>query len=268
MMSEPILIGVGSTEGQMLAAQVLAYTLHKHSRRKLEVIPLHRAGVRIPVPKDPANAPRTPYSFQRFLLPQLGRFERRSIYLEADMLVFADIGRLYDIEMDDTDVLTTETPSGQPVVYGVLLIGRQCPWRIADLVARLDSGEASYEPMMRTLDLPRRVEHRLPYHWNSMERFEPGVTSLLHYIDVHRQPWLTRDNPLAEIWVQALLEAIDAGFVARDFVITCVARRWVRPSLAHQVEQRVADPNAIPPWIALEDRSFLRHCKQRKWQVF
>lgn len=267
-MTEPILIGVGSTEGQMLAVQVLASTLHKHTRRKLEVIPLHRAGISVPTPRDPANAPRTPYSFQRFLLPELGGFSRRSLYLEADMIVFADIAQLYDVEMEAADVLASVTPPGQPVVHGVLLIGPRCPWRIEDLVARLDRGELSYGALMRTLGMAHPIEQRLPGHWHALERFEPGVTSLLHYIDVHRQPWLTRDNPLAELWVQALLEAIDAGFVARDFVATCAARRWVRPSLVHQVEKRIADPNAIPPWIALEDRSFTRHCRQRKWRVF
>ena len=61
-MAEPILIGVGATERQMLAVQVLTYTLHKHSRRKLEVVPLHRAGIRAVVSLVKSPSDRSVYA--------------------------------------------------------------------------------------------------------------------------------------------------------------------------------------------------------------
>jgi hypothetical protein len=267
-MSEPILIGVGSTAAQMLAVNVLSYTLHRHASRPLEVVPLFRAGIEVPEPKDPKNAPRTPFSFQRFLLPELGGHRRRTIYLDSDMIVFADIGELHDMPMNGADLLSTEpTPERKPV-YSVLLLSPDCPWRIGEIVARLDSGETSYEELMFSFRVPGRVEMRLPYRWNSLELYEPGTTSLLHYTDMRHQPWLVRDNPLAGIWVQALLDAIDAGFVSRDDVEDGVARRWVRPSLAYQVEKRIVDPKDLPAWMALRDLPFARYCKRNKYRIF
>jgi hypothetical protein len=262
------LIGVGATEAQMLAVRVLSYTIHRHARRPVEVIPLFESGIPLPVPADPSNAPRTPFSFQRFLLPELGGFGRRSIYLDSDMIVFSDIGELYDTPMDGHDVLVAEPTPGRSLVYSVLLIAPDCPWRISEIVGRLDRGEVRYEELMFEFRVPGRVAVRIPWKWNSLERYQPGETSLLHYTDMWRQPWLVRSNPLAPLWVRALLEAIEAGFVARDQVAEGVARRWLRPSLLWQVERRVEDPRAVPLHVRLRDVPFTRHCRRLRYRVF
>lgn len=267
-MEEPILIGVGSTPAQLLAVQVLSYTLHKWTRRPLEVVPLYQAPIDLPQPKDPRNAPRTPFSFQRFLLPELGGFRRKTIYLDSDMIVFSDIGELYDTPMDGHDVLATQPTPGRKVVYSVLLIDGQCPWRITDIVHKLDTGEVSYEDLMFKFKVPGRVDVRLPYRWNSLERYEPGETALLHYTDMWRQPWLVKNNPLAEIWVRELCGAIDAAFVTEDLVVECVEKRWVRPSLLYQMRRRLFDPKRIPFWVALKDISFTRYCRRNKFRIF
>lgn len=267
-MDERILIGIGSTEAQMLAVQVLSYTLHKWTQRPLEIVPLYRCGIEMPQPKDRRNAPRTPFSFQRFLLPQLGGFKRKTIYLDSDMIVFSDIGALYDTPMEGADVLATEATPGRKVVYSVLLIDAQCPWKIDDIVQKLDAGELSYPDLMFKFKVPGRVEVRLPYHWNSLERYEPGETSLLHYTDMWLQPWLVKDNPLSEIWVRELCEAIDAEFVTEGFVAECVEKRWARPSLLYQVQHRIYHPKDIPFWVAWKDIPFTQYCRRKKYRIF
>jgi hypothetical protein len=267
-MDEPILIGIGSTEAQMLAVQVLSYTLHKHTERALEIVPLFRAGIEMPKPQDPRNAPRTPFSFQRFLLPRLGGFKRKTIYLDSDMIVFSDIGQLYDTPMEGADVLATQATPSRKVLYSVLLIDPQCPWKIDDIVHKLDSGDLSYAELMFKFKVPGRVEVRLPYQWNSLERYEPGETKLLHYTDMWLQPWLVKKNPLADIWIRELCEAIDAGFVAESFVAECVEKRWARPSLLYQVQNRCSHLKDIPLWIALQDIPFTRYCRRNKYRIF
>jgi hypothetical protein len=267
-MSEPILIGVGATAAQMLAVRVLSYTIHRHTRRPVEVIPLCESGIALPVPQDPANAPRTPFSFQRFLLPELGGFARRSIYLDSDMIVFSDIGELYDTPMDGDDVLVVEPTPGRSLTYSVLLLAPQCPWQVGEIVGRLDRGELGYEELMFEFRVPGRVAVRIPWKWNSLERYQAGETALLHFTDMWRQPWLVQSNPLAPLWVRALFEAIDAGFVARDQVADGVARRWLRPSLLWQVEERVEDPRALPLHVRLRDVPFTRHCRRLRFRIF
>ena len=45
---------------------------------------------------------RTGFSFSRFRIPQLCNWTGRGIYLDADMLVFTDIARLWQTDMQGT----------------------------------------------------------------------------------------------------------------------------------------------------------------------
>jgi len=267
-MSEPILIGVGSTQAQMLPVQVLSYSLTRHTERPLEIVPLFRSGIEIPMPRDPRNAARTPFSFQRFLLPELGGFRRRAVYLDSDMIAFADIGELYDQPMDGADILAVEATPGRQALYSVLVVDPSCGWRVDELVGGLDNGELSYEELIFDFKVPGRVAIRLPYRWNSLERFEPGETSILHFTDMWTQPWLVKANPLTRVWVEELLGAIEHGFVTTDFVAECVRKRWIRPSLLYQVEHGVADPADLPWWILAKDLPFTRHCRREGFRIF
>lgn len=253
----------------MVAVQTLSYTLHKHTQRPLEVVPLHTADIPVPAPKDPRNAPRTPFSFQRFILPELGGHKRKTIYLDSDMVVFSDIGKLYDTPMGDADALAPAiTPGRKDLRYAVLLMSAGCPWSAAEMIRRLDDGEVTYEQLMFEFNVPGKVEASLPYTWNSLELYEPGKTDLLHYTDMWLQPWLVRDNPLAAGWVELLCEAIDAGFVERDAVAEGVERRWARPSLLYQVDKRIFDPKKLPFWVTAKDIPFLRYARKNKYRLF
>ena len=268
-MEEPILIGVGSTEAQMVAVQTLSYTLHKHTQRPLEVVPLHTAGIEVPEAKEPRNRSRTPFSFQRFILPELGGHKRKTIYLDSDMVVFSDIGELYDTPMNGADALAPAiTPGRKDLRYAVLLMSESCPWSAADMVRRLDEGELTYEELMFDFKVPGKVETTLPYTWNSLELYEPGKTDLLHYTDMYLQPWLVRDNPLCEGWVRLLCEAIDAGYVKRDDLAEGIERRWARPSLLYQVDKHIYDPKKLPLWVTLKDIPFIRYARKLKFRVF
>jgi hypothetical protein len=267
-MAEEILIGVGATDAQMLAFKVLEWSLRKHSSRPLRVVPLHRCGLEVPRPEDPANLPRTPFSFHRFLLPELAGFRGRAIYLDSDMLVFSDIGELFETPMDGATALAAEPTPGKWLSYSVLLIDCGCGWRIGDILGRLDRGEVSYEELMFELKGLGRVETRLPYHWNSLDTYAPGETRLIHYTTMQRQPWLMRNNRHADVWIAALLEALEEGVVEVAEVEDAVEGRWVRPSLLYQVRKGVADPRKVPPWITFRDRPFTRYCRDRKFKIF
>ena len=268
-MSEPLLIGIGSTAAQMVAVQVLSYTLHKHSKRELEVIPLFKAGIEIPDPKDPKNRARTPFSFQRFVLPELGGHQRRTIYLDSDMIVFSDIADLYDADMNGCDAMSPgNTPGRGYESRAVLLMSERCPWTVKDIVQRLDDGELSYEELMFEFKVPGKTSLDLPYTWNSLELYEPDKTQLLHFTDMWLQPWLVRKNPIAAVWVRELFGAIDAGYVSRDDVVECVEKRWARPSLLYQVDKRIEDPEQVPFWVKWKDKAFIRYAKEMKFRIF
>jgi hypothetical protein len=254
----PVRVYVGTSEEQMMAVKVLEYSIRKHASMTVEVYPLHRAGaaIEIPRPKDPENAPRTPFSFQRFLIPQLAGQRGRAIYFDSDMLLFSDIRLLWTLPLDGADLLAASNrgDSERKPQFSVMLLDcAALGWDIRDIVARLDSGELNYARLMFEMAVAKNIRADISPDWNSLEYYEEGKTALLHYTDMTIQPWVSLNNPLGYLWVRDLIEAVDSGFIPLDYVRDHVARGWVRPSLLYQVDHRVADTRLPPEAAAVDD---------------
>jgi hypothetical protein len=256
----PVRIYVGTLEDQMLAVKVLEYSIRKHASMTVEVFPLHRAGIEVPAPRDPQNAPRTPFSFQRFLIPQLAGHRGRAIYLDSDMQLFADIRRLWTMPFDGADVLAASKPGDpqrRPQFSVMLLDCDRLRWDIREIVARLDSGELNYERLMHEMVVAESVRAGINPMWNSLEHYEAGRTALVHYTDVPTQPWVSIANPLGYLWTRDLFEALDTGVITTDLVKDHVARGWVRPSLLYQIDHRFEDSLSLPRRVRAMDASFV-----------
>lgn len=102
---EPMLVFVGADESQMLAANVLAYTINKHASRPVRVVPM--CNLRVRQPKDEKNQARTGFSFYRFAIPALAGYRARALYVDSDMLVFSDLAELWDIPFGMQKLLCT-----------------------------------------------------------------------------------------------------------------------------------------------------------------
>lgn len=257
----PVRVYVGATEAQMLPVKVLEYSIRKHASMSVQVIPLHRAGVEIPQPADERNRPRTPFSFQRFLIPELAGRRGRAIYLDSDMLVFEDLRRLWQLPFDGADLLAARaapTESRRPQFSVMVLDCEALRWDVRAIVESLDRGELTYEQLMFEMPVAGRVRVSIEPAWNSLERFRHGETALLHYTDMERQPWVSRLNPLNRFWTQELLAAIDGGHITREEVEEHVARGHVRPSLLYQVDERVTDSRRLSKEARALDRTFIR----------
>lgn len=245
---------VAATAGEWLPMKVLEFSMQETSAETVEVRGIGSFQRPVPLPKDARNQPRTPFSFQRFLIPELCGFEGRAIYLDADMQVFADIAQLWNHPMDGHDLLAVrEGNDGRRGQFSVMLLdcGR-LQWRIEDVVAGLDAGRYGYEELMQDMCVARSVGRTLPATWNSLERYDPGRTRLLHYTDMNTQPWVSLDNPLGGLWVECLRRAIAAGAVRPEELAREIVQGHVRPSLRAQVESA-----GLPPRQLLEmDRGF------------
>lgn len=256
----PVRVYVGTTEDQMLSVKVLEYSLRKHASMTVEVFPLHRAPIEVPRPKAAANAPRTPFSFQRFLIPELAGRRGRAVYVDSDMQLFRDIRQLWTQPFEGADLLAVTKPGDserRPQFSVMLLDCAALRWDIREIVGKLDSGELDYERLMYDMAVARNVRAQISPVWNSLEAYEPGRTALVHYTDMPTQPWVSRDNPIGHLWVSDLLEAIDSGFITREYVEEHVARGWVRPSLVYQIEHRVVDPLLLPREARALDSAFV-----------
>ncbi|HKP47720.1 MAG TPA: hypothetical protein VJT50_14060 [Pyrinomonadaceae bacterium] len=261
----PIRIYVGSLEEQMLAVKVLEYSIRKHASMTVEVLPLHQAALKTPVPRDAKNAPRTPFSFQRFLIPALAQRRGRAIYLDSDMQLFADIRQLWVTPFNGGDLLAASKPNDserRPQFSVMLLDCEALEWDIGEIVARLDRGELTYEQLMFEMSVAKNIRADLDPRWNSLEHFEPGRTALLHYTDMATQPWISRANPLGHLWMRDLIEAVDAGYIDIDYIRKHVELGYVRPSLFYQVANQIEDTGALPPKACALDDSYLAPYQQ------
>lgn len=241
----PVRVYVGGLEEQMIATKVLEFSIRNHSSMSVDVIPLHRTNLSFPLPEKKENQPRTPFSFQRFLIPELEGFKGRAIYLDSDMQVFEDIRLLWETPFDGSDVLTVENTNGthrKPQFSVMLLNCSALDWKISEIIKALDADKFSYEDLVMQMCLAKQVEAKLPATWNSLEYFKEGQTKLLHFTDMDTQPWISTKNSWGKIWCRDLFEAVRSGFVSMDLLIEHRDKGWIRPSLIYQIEKGIEDP--------------------------
>ena len=249
----PIRVYVGAEPEQELAFKVLEYSVHKHTSMSVKVEPLYQAvregGIDVPTPRTPALRPRTPFTYQRFAIPGLKDYKGRAIYLDSDMLVFRDLRELWTWPLDGNQILSVKEPegSGRRPQFSVMVLDCQSlDWKVGDLIGQLDQGKWSYEQFVFEMAAAKKISAVLPSGWNDLERYQPGETALTHYTDMSTQPWLTTENLLGRIWCEALFEAVEKGFIKREFIVEQVERGWVRPSLLDQLDMRIVDPLLLP----------------------
>ena len=256
----PVRVYVAATEAQMLAVRVLEYSIRKHASLTVQVSPLHLSGIEIPTPAKPENRPRTPFSFQRFLIPALTGYQGRAIYLDSDMQVFQDIRRLWNVSFENADLLAVQEPgsTGRRPQFSVMVLNcASLRWDIEEIVQSLNEGALTYERLMYDMAVASKIRASLDPAWNSLERYNPEQTCLLHYTDMNTQPWLASNNPLGYLWIRDLFEAIDRKFLSESEIADHVQRGFVRPSLLYQVEHKIEDSFVLPRKARQMDQGFV-----------
>jgi hypothetical protein len=265
-MKDSVRIFVACSRSEWLPRKVLEFSIRETTKLPVQVTAIGDFERAIPVPKEARNRPRTPFSFQRFLIPELCGFQGRAIYLDADMQVFTDIGDLWNAPMDGNDLLAvSEGTAGRRGQYSVVLLDcARLGWKVEDIVRGLDEGRFTYEQLMYEMCVAADVGRTLDPAWNSLERFTPGVTRLLHYTDMDTQPWVSLDNSLQALWVSCLRRAIDAGFITAEDLRRETALGHVRPSLVAEVlhgevspaQLRMLDQAFVAPYHSIRSGRF------------
>lgn len=243
MASGPLQVFVGAGSRQALPTAVLAHSIR--SRASVDVVVTPLTSVDAPTPRDRRNWPRTDFSFARFAIPELCGFEGRAVYLDSDMLVFADVAELLHFDLGSAAIACTSQPEppaqwrGHPGFQSgrqlsvMLLDCARARFTVADAVRGLDEGHWSYEELMHDLPLlpPEEIRDDLDPAWNCLEHYEPGSSKLTHFTVEPTQPWRVTSNPLTPLWEDALRAAVADGAVPPDLVRREVRRGNVRASL-------------------------------------
>jgi hypothetical protein len=273
--SSPVRIFIAATADEWLPTRVLDFSVREATALPVDVRMIASFGRTIPMPRHRCNSPRTPFSFQRFLIPELCSYHGRAIYLDADMQVFADIADLWGHPMQAHDLLTVSYAShGRQAQFSVMLLDcERLQWRMEDIVQGLDAGSFSYEQLLHGMCVARSVGRTISPTWNSLERYEAQVTRLLHYTDMNRQPWVATTNPLAHLWVACLRRAMASGFISRAELLREVETGHVRPSLIAQIDAGVDNPAELLVNMRQLDREFVAPYRRltgqgwRRWSV-
>lgn len=262
-LQETMRVFVGVDESQLLAADVLEYTIRQHASGPVEITPMTH--VKAPIPKEKRNRPRTAFSFSRFAIPALCGYQGRALYVDADMQVFDDLAELWQIPFDGAKVLCTNQPEppDQWRGSGHFHPGRQMSvmmidcgaveWDADEVVRGLDEGRYTYEQLMFQMCLlpPEQVTDGLPPEWNHLESFEPGKTKLLHYTVVPTQPWKNDENPLRGIWEEAFVRAWNDGAIEPELLDRQIRKGYVKKSLRSLVTP-LPEARPVPATSVLE----------------
>ena len=231
---DPIRIFCGADRSQWLAFEVFAYSVRRHTARAVEVALIDNALA--PLPDDPRYAPYTEFSFARFAIPALCGYRGHAIYMDSDMLVFADIGELWDTPMDGAKIAIeigarAATEVGKHAAV-MLLDCEALQWDVKEIVAGLGTKYA-YKPLMQIDPLlaPGEMRELVVSGWNDLDAYRPGVTRNLHFSRIKTQPWVHAGHPDGALWVDELKRMLAAGAIDPAKVRGEVDAGYARPTL-------------------------------------
>jgi hypothetical protein len=265
----PVRVFVAATPAEWLPMRVLEFSIREHTSLPVELSAIYSHKREIPQPKGVENRARTPFSFQRFLIPELCQFKGRAIYMDADMQVFKDIDGLWNQPFSDNHLLTVASGGqGRRSQFSVMLLDcEQLNWKIEDIVADLDSGKLEYRTLMFEMSVARKIGYSVPVIWNSLEHYSDGETALLHYTDMNTQPWVSLENSNGHVWMACLRRAVASGFISRDELIREIRLHHVRPTLLVQLDHAEDHAGRLSVPAVMRDFQFLApyHGLGKKW---
>ncbi len=236
----PIRIFVGCSDSELIPFQVLRCTIEQQTAMTVEVQPLLNWNHLIPSPKNKDLRSRTPFSFQRFLIPEICGYKGRAIYLDSDMQVFSDIKDLWERSFQCPFYVPRGSDTDdRKAQFSVFVIDcGKIRWDIRSIMNDLDSEKISYAELMHKPELPAGSKTGECPEWNSLERYEKGLTKLVHYTDFKKQPWKNRRHLLAALWEKAFREAFHLGYFKMK-LIEHIQKGYVRASLCFALLDKI-----------------------------
>lgn len=263
--SEPMSIFVGCTPAQDLVVKVLEYSIKKNTTSNFKIFKLHEHNIDFEMPIEKSNRPGTPFSFQRFMIPEICEFKGRALYIDSDQLITDDLAKLYFRDMKQ-QILFVKTEKQKKMMQRASVMLMNCEKikiSIHDIIKDLNSNKYTYKRLMTHMPFTQ-TKGSLPTKWNSLDRDTIG---LIHYTDKETQPWLNTNHQdeCASTWFNYLFQAIDEGCIDVSEVRQAIEAGFVRPSLAYQVENRITKLHDIPTDVKKLDFAFLEFCRKYKF---
>jgi len=208
-MNAPFRIFIGWDSGQPECAEVLAFSLRRHSSIPLEIRFLKLSELPFERPRDPLQS--TDFTYTRFLAPHLCDYEGRALFMDSDMLCLGDIRPLAEIDLDPFALRVVQhdyNPANTVKMNGKIQTAYfRKNWSSLMLMncekLRLWSRDAvqtrSGKYLHQFEDISDDAIGALPRDWNRLDERDEE-TRLIHY--TNGGPWLENysGHPHAAVW--------------------------------------------------------------------
>lgn len=224
--SSTIRISIGSEPMQFVACEVLKHSIRRRTERPVEFVESwnRTQGWHPLVKMSPSLPGGTAFNVWRWLTPQVFG-HGKAIYLDADQVVLADIGELWDQLQDaKTVACVTEAvgifggkkiPELGKVQTSVMLMDchklrmamQPCP------IQSCAAGRMEYRDLMQAAWLDRGEVQTLDPGWNHFGIVNEQ-TKLIHFSHVKSQPQRNPEHPAGWVFGAELRQAVADGVLS------------------------------------------------------
>ncbi len=223
---ETIRISIGSENMQWVACEVLKHSIRRRTERPVEFVESWTKpdGWHPLMTLAPRLKGGTGFNVWRWLTPHVYG-TGKAIYLDADQVVLADIGELWDqLQPDKTIAVVTDAvgifgPKKKPepgkLQTSVMLMdcGKLCAAMRANPIAICAVGVMAYRDLMQATWLDRKQVQSLEPGWNHFGVHNDS-TKLLHFSHVASQPATHPEHPAAWVFGVELRQAVVDGVLS------------------------------------------------------
>ncbi|HTQ38764.1 MAG TPA: hypothetical protein VMJ32_07035 [Pirellulales bacterium] len=228
-------------------ADVLAYSLRKHASIPLDIRYLKLPELRLNRAHDPLAT--TEFTYSRFLVPNLCRYQGTALFLDHGMLCLSDIREIAELDMTGLTLRVVKhdyQPTSAVKMYGAVqttyprknwssMMLMNCEKLTLWSKDVVETATGAY--LHRFQDIPDNQIGDLSKTWNTLDTMD-AATKLIHWTS--GGPWFEqiRNCPHAEMWLQARDEMRAA---------TVQNRRIARARQSVPAPLSVSMPNGVSP---------------------
>lgn len=236
VIDEPIRVAIGTEPKQWLASEVLKASILRRTSRPVQFVEswTPEKGWHPALAKLPKIPRGTAFNLWRWVTPTLWP-TGKAIYLDADQVLLADIGELWDslrpgyvmaCVCNAQGVFGKKVPEPNKVQTSVMVCDceqlMELLWRKRPIEA-VSVGTMKYADMMQAAWVDRSSVCEIDPAWNHFSLHNER-TKLLHFSHVASQPWHNEKNPTTDVWLQCLREAVEDGYIDESCVYGEVRR--------------------------------------------
>ncbi|KAF3362331.1 Uncharacterized protein PHSC3_001160 [Chlamydiales bacterium STE3] len=233
---DPIRVFIGTEPKQWLPTEVLRWSIQRRTSQAVEFQELKH------LPLNLKGEMYTGFSFYRFAIPETCQYKGRAIYLDADIVVLADIHELIQLEMEGQGALARPlkpgTNSGRYTSVMLLDNEKLRHWDMKVWVEKINQNQALYNDTLWVA--PNGLNSQdfgdLPAYWNHLDQYDQ-TTKMIHYTNVPMQPWKKAGHPFAAIFLKELRSAVDEDEIPVDAIEREIRQGHIYPEILQDLDK-------------------------------